>query len=99
MSIELIQNLTNVLIINTSRRAEYLRQGITLGGLRSLTFQRAVSATYDIYSMFEREFEEGELDSLDIVKDIEGFGPTIELSNHILTPKAEAGDMDPIELG
>ena len=99
MSIELIQNLKNVLIINTSRRAEYLRQGITLGGLRSLTFQRAVSATYDIYSMFEREFEEGELDSLDIVKDIEGFGPTIELSNRILTPKAEVGDMEPIELG
>lgn len=90
---------SNILILNTSRRGEYLKQEVTLGGLGSPTFQRAISATYDIYSMFEREFEDGELDGLGIVKDVEGFGPTIELSNRILTPKAEAPGMAAIQPG
>jgi len=60
---------------------EFLKQKITLEGLGSATFEHAIAVTHDIYVIFEREFPDGLLDAPDVLKDVEGLGTVVHISN------------------
>jgi hypothetical protein len=70
------------------QRIKYLRQGITLTGLGSPTFERAISAAQEVYGHFDRQFSEGILESWN---DSPGDSSTLSVSNRYLTPLTEAG--------
>ena len=63
------------------RQVERKMQVVTLGGLGTLTFERAIAAAQEIYGVFDREFEEGPLDPPEVVKHDELFGAKMELTN------------------
>ena len=77
---------------------EFLKQQVTLSGLGSATFKRMITMTEKVYAFFEHQFQEGQVDPLDIVKDGGLFGPTIEVSNCYLTLCKDAPDMEGINL-
>jgi hypothetical protein len=79
------------------KRIDFAKQQVTLSGLGSPTFLRAIAATERIYTFFERHFQEGQLDPLDVVKGGGKFGSTIEVSNRYLTPCKDAPDMKAIK--
>ena len=67
--------------IQSRKQVEHITQTITLVGLGSPTFERAIAAAQEIFGIFDREFEDGQLDVSDIVKHNKEFGTNIELSN------------------
>ncbi|KAF8896010.1 hypothetical protein BD779DRAFT_1466051 [Infundibulicybe gibba] len=76
-------------------RCRYLRQGVTITGLGSPTFELAMNVAVEISRMFDRQFPEGKM---------EPWGPSttemeqscIELSNRYFTPKRDAPRMSHI---
>ncbi|RDB19734.1 hypothetical protein Hypma_013178 [Hypsizygus marmoreus] len=69
----------------------YLRQGITISGLGTTTFEDALKSATEVFGAFDRNFREGELES---------WGPSVggidglEASNRYLTPRRDAlGDV------
>ena len=80
------------------KRIEFLKQQVTLSGLGSATFKCAIAATEKVYTFFEREFQEGQLDPLDVVKDGGLFGPMMEVSNRYLTPQKDVPEMEGVNL-
>ncbi|KAF8873003.1 hypothetical protein BD779DRAFT_1452340, partial [Infundibulicybe gibba] len=73
-------------------RYRYLRQGITITGLGSPTFEYAINAAVDISRMFDRQFPEGKMEPWTAPTTDEGQS-CIELSNRYFTPKRDAPRM------
>lgn len=92
-------NCTKLTHQHDRRRIEFSKQQVTLGGLGSPTFARAIAATERVYTFFERQFQEDQLDPLDILKDGGLFGPPIEVSNRYLTPRKDAPHMKAVKPG
>lgn len=84
-----------------SHRYPVMRQGITLTGLGTPTFGCALEAVQEIYELFDRVFEEGqlELDSCVMVEEGTHAPGTLHVSNRYLTPKRDAMGMVGIPLG
>jgi len=74
-------------------------QAVTLGGLDSPTFDHTIAAVEEIFDIFNREFKDGQLDTLDIVVHNKESGAKIKLSNQCLMPCKDAPDMEAIALG
>jgi hypothetical protein len=92
-------HLEQLTYVHCRRRAEYFKQEITLTGLGSPSFQRAVDATETVYTFIERGFEDGQLVPYDFVKDRKGFGPTMEVANRFFTPRKDAPNMVAVKCG
>ncbi|KAF8879257.1 hypothetical protein BD779DRAFT_1407445, partial [Infundibulicybe gibba] len=73
-------------------RCRYLRQGVTIMGLGSPTFEYAMNAVVDISRMFDRQFPEGKME-LWIVSTTDREQSSIEVSNRYFTPKRDAPQM------
>jgi hypothetical protein len=77
-------------------RYKFLRQGITLTGLGSPTFMRAVDAIKSIHRRFDRQFEEGALEAWAEYRPDEPETDRIGLWNRYLTPAREAEGMQSV---
>lgn len=75
-----------------------MKQEITLAGLGTATFNRAIAAVRKIYGLFDRAFEEGQLEPIDFLKKNEGFGSMLEVGNRYLTPRKDAPDVKATDL-
>jgi hypothetical protein len=73
-------------------RYRYLRQGLTLTGLGSATFDDAVSSAQEIYEIFQRHFSEGQLEGWHPSK--HGRHLALDTSNRYFTPKRDAPNME-----
>lgn len=65
---------------------------MVLSGLGTATFERATNALYEAYAMFERTFQEDQLDALEGVRDGK-WGVEMKIGNRYLTPKDDAPEM------
>jgi hypothetical protein len=65
-----------------------LRQGLSITGLGSLTFDEAVESAYGLYHRFERQFTEGSLEKW--TKSTYQGHSALDISNRYLTPKRDA---------
>ena len=73
---------------------KFLRQGITITGLGTPTFERSVNAAKVIYEMFQRQYPQGKLESWN--PGTHRGCTTLEMSNRYFTPKRDAPDMEHI---
>lgn len=77
-------------------RYRYLRQGVTLTGLASPTFTRALEAIKSIHGRFDRQFEEGALEAWPEYTPGDPEMDQIGLWNRYLTPSREAKGMQSV---
>jgi hypothetical protein len=75
-------------------RYRYLRQGITLTGLGTPTFDKAIQSAQEIYAEYQRLFTEDKLEQWNPA-DYAGHD-ALDASNRYLTPKRDAPNMDSI---
>jgi len=68
-------------------------------GLGSATYERAINATQEIYSRFDREFEEGSLDEWIVTKPSDALGSEFTASNRYFTPRRDAPNMEAVPFG
>jgi hypothetical protein len=73
-----------------------MRQGVTLVGLGTATFNDALDGIDEIYGIFSRALLEGSLGPGDCIAC--SGDPTLHVSNRLLTPKKDALNMNAIEL-
>ena len=75
-------------------RYRYLKQGVSVTGLGTPTFGRAVETAREIFERFERQFASGTLEGWDPVSH---YGHSaLNMTNRYLTPKKDAPDMEHI---
>ena len=69
-------------------RYKFLRQGVSITGMSSPTFEKAVGAVHEFYGKFDRHFPQGQLEdwSQATYKD----HSALDISNRYLTPKRDA---------
>jgi hypothetical protein len=77
-----------------STRYKYLRQGLSITGLGTPTFEDAISSAQEIYELFERQFSEGTLENWTPSKFRGQLA--LDMSNRYFTPKKDAGGMEHI---
>lgn len=84
-------------------RYPMMRQGVTLTGLGTPTFEKAIEATREIYDLFDRVFEDGQLEpDTSVARNEDDSAPaisTLDLSNRYLTPTRGAQAMVGIPVG
>jgi hypothetical protein len=73
-----------------------MRQGVTLVGLGTATFNDALDGIDEIYGIFSRALPEGSLGPGDCI--VRSGDPALHMSNRLLTPKKDALNMNAIEL-
>jgi hypothetical protein len=78
----------------TPERYKFLRQGITITGLGTPTFEKAIETAQEIYEMYKRQFEEGRLEAWS-AGDFQGHR-TLSPSNRYFTPRKDAPCMEHI---
>jgi hypothetical protein len=81
----------------TFSQARYLRQGVTLIGYRTTTFENAISNAQEIYGIFERNVQDVSLESWSLTTSTVQ-GRVLEASNRYLTLKRDAPDMQPVPI-
>ncbi len=72
----------------TAQRYRLLRQGVTLTGLQTPTFMKAVEAVQDIHSHFDQQFQEGTLEE-HAPEEVD----QLSMWNRYFTPARKAKDM------
>jgi hypothetical protein len=85
---------TLVLLSMAATRYKYLRQGISITGLGTATFEQATKSAQDIHDMFQRQFSEGRLGGWNTGK--YRHHATLDMSNRYFTPKRDAPNMEHI---
>ena len=75
-------------------RYRYLRQGLSLTGLGSPTFDKAVRTARDVYEQFDRQFTAGKLENW-TTSSYSGM-LALDMSNRYFTPKQDAPAMEHI---
>ena len=73
-------------------RIRFLRQGITITGFGTPTFQQSIEGVKLIYEMFQCRCLEGKLEAW-VPGTHRGF-PTLDLSNRYFTPTRDAPNME-----
>ena len=77
----------------------YLRQGITLVGYGTTTFNKAILSAQEIYGMFERNVPEASLESwAPTASTTQSSAFKFEASNRYFTSKRDAPDMESIPI-
>jgi hypothetical protein len=77
-----------------THRFKYLRQNVSLTGLGSATFSRALDAAQTIYGHFDRHFPEGLLDSWSPTWSTNQGLDSIDISNRYLTPSKDVSGLE-----
>ena len=70
------------------RQRAFLRQAITLSGLGSVSFAKAIQSIHDIHGVFSRTFRDGSLEEW-LPNQFEGYG-AIDAANRFFTPRSQA---------
>jgi hypothetical protein len=78
----------------TPARYKFLRQGISITGAGTTTFDDAVKSAQEIYSLFLRQFPDGKLGHWSPATHL--GQPAFDLSNRYFTPKRDAPQMEHI---
>jgi hypothetical protein len=73
-----------------SHKYKFIRQGVTLVGLGTPTFTRALEAIENIYSHFDRHLQEGTLDKHSTTVRGDGVSDELSMWNRYFTPLREA---------
>ncbi|KAH9970052.1 hypothetical protein BGW80DRAFT_1173423, partial [Lactifluus volemus] len=73
-----------------SHKYKFMRQGVTLVGLGTPTFTRALEAIENIYSHFDRHLQEGTLDKHSTTVRGDGVSDELSMWNRYFTPLREA---------
>ena len=71
----------------------YLRQGITISGLNTASFDRAIDAAQEIFGFFGRVFSHGVRSSWNLM---ELEGPSLEMSNQYFTPVRDGPTLESV---
>jgi hypothetical protein len=77
----------------TTTQARYLRQGVSLLGCGTPTFEEALDAAQEIYGIFDRNVEDASLESWTLTAAAMTKGHTLEASNRYLTAQRDAPQM------
>jgi len=77
-------------------RYRFLRQGVTLTGLGSPTFTRALEAIKSVHSKFDRQFSEGALEAQGEYNVGNTEPDRLDIWNRYLTPAREARGMQSV---
>jgi hypothetical protein len=75
----------------TPERYKFLRQGVTITGLGTPTFEKAVEVAQEVYEVLKREFPEGQLEGW-TASNFRGHY-ALGISNRYFTPIKDAKDM------
>jgi hypothetical protein len=81
----------------TPARYKFIRQSISITGAGTTTFNEALKAVQEIYTLFHRQFPDGKLESWN-TPDYAGH-TAIDISNRYFTPKRDAPKMEHIPFG
>ncbi|KAF8809206.1 hypothetical protein BYT27DRAFT_7232338 [Phlegmacium glaucopus] len=79
--------------IRTISQACYLRQGVTLIGLGTPTFDEAIAAAQEIYGMFDRNVQDASLEPWSLSSSPITQDRALDVSNRYLTSKRDAPGM------
>lgn len=71
-------------------QARYLRQGVTLIGCETPTFDEAIDAAQEIYGMFDRNVQDTLLEPWSLPSSPVTQGRALDASNRYLTSKRDA---------
>ncbi|KAF8958454.1 hypothetical protein BDZ97DRAFT_2047168 [Flammula alnicola] len=79
------------------RCARFLRQSITVTGLKSPTFAKVVENVAEVHALFSRTVGQNQLQECSMIAE-DGDDPVLEMSNRYFTPKKDAPQMPSIPL-
>lgn len=79
------------------KRAKFLRQGVCITGLGSLTFSKALDCAFQIFGMFSRHIPEKKLKEWKV--GTYNDYPSLDLSNQMFTPRKEDPASSSVALG
>ena len=77
-----------------TQKYRYLKQGLTITGLGSPTFDDAIMSACEIYNQFHRQFADGKLEAWS-TSTYSGYH-ALDMSNRYLTPRRDAPSMEHI---
>ncbi|KAF8801842.1 hypothetical protein BYT27DRAFT_7226656 [Phlegmacium glaucopus] len=84
--------------IRSTSQARYLQQGITLIGSGTPTFEEAIDAAQEIYSIFDRNVQDTSLESWSLPSSPITQGRALDASNRYLTSKQDTPAMASIPI-
>jgi hypothetical protein len=73
---------------------KYLRQGITIGGLGTATFDTALCSAVEVFGHFDRHFNEGYLEPWKPTGSQDGNESALEASNRYMMPRRDGGNVE-----
>ena len=79
-------------------QAHYLRQGISLVGYGTTTFENAITSTQEIYGLFDHNVQDMSLEPWALMATCTAQGSMLEASNQYLTATCNAPNMQPIPI-
>ncbi|KAF8235860.1 hypothetical protein L208DRAFT_1254761, partial [Tricholoma matsutake] len=71
---------------------------VTLVGYGTSTFESAISAAQEVYSIFDRNVQDASLETWFMTSTSTAQGHALKASNRYLTPKCDAPGMEPIPI-